>query len=90
MTEVVDTQAEQDAHLAQARLLTPQNITLDRCRHETVDLTTLWVFREGRQVGVVAHRPDGAWRGQRMYQGMPVEAGAAYPSLLAALEHATR
>ena len=69
------TPAEQDADLEDARaLLSCTALTADRCRHESVTATVLWVFDEGRQVACVKRDIDGRypWHATRMARGEPV------------------
>ena len=67
-------QGAQDKWLARASALLP-GFVLDRCRHDSVDLPALWVFRDGVQVGscsMVEWSPGAAtWRVCRMQRGMP-------------------
>jgi hypothetical protein len=60
-------------------------LTADRCRHETVTQTTLWVFDGKRQIGVAA-REDGRWRASHMLRGMPTTE-RRFATLLEALGH---
>lgn len=84
------TQDQQDADLAAAaQLLHPTKYTADRCRHESVTETTIWVFDERKQIGSITHaRPD-AWRASRMAQGMPTSA-REFGALADAVTHITK
>lgn len=85
-------QAAQDKFVATAARLLP-GFSIDRCKHASLELPALWVFRDGVQVGsctMMAREPV-EWKACRMVRGMPTSerrfiAGAA-PALLSALEH---
>ena len=59
--------------IAEASKYVPDDVRLDMCRHESVTEEVFWLFRNEKQIGVVAHEPGYAfaWRGTRMYRGMP-------------------
>lgn len=64
------TQAEQEMDLNHARAMAIGDVALDRCRHESVGQTSIWVSRGGSQIGSVTREGEG-WRATRMYRGMP-------------------
>lgn len=64
------TQDEQDAVLLEAQTLAPPGFTIDRCRHESITETTLWVFHKGEQVGSANQTAKG-WTISRIYKGSP-------------------
>ena len=66
------TPAEQDADLEEARKrLYPTRFTAERCRHETVTETALWIFDGRQQIGSASRNRDG-WTANRITRGMPV------------------
>jgi hypothetical protein len=81
------TQDQQEADLAAAaRLLHPTKYTADRCRHESVTETSLWVFDGRRQVGSITHAQPDAWQASRVVQGMPTSA-RKFSTLADAVSH---
>lgn len=81
-------QDAQENELIEARTLLQgfDGIRLDRCRHDSIDATTLWLFDDGTrskgsQIGCVK-RLDGSpeyrakceheWEATRMFAGQPV------------------
>jgi hypothetical protein len=81
------TDTEQDRDLDDARsYLSVTTVTVDRCRHETVDRTSLWFFIDGEQIASASRMPaesrsDYRWEVSRMAQGLPVSR-RAYATLL--------
>jgi hypothetical protein len=65
------TQEDQDIDLAHAAALAAGDVKIDRCRHETVVETSIWVHRGGAQIGAVT-RDGEMWRATRMSRGLPV------------------
>ena len=64
------TQAEQDADLEEARKrLYPTRFTADRCRHDSVTETTLWIFDGRQQIGSASRNSDG-WTAHRITKGI--------------------
>lgn len=64
------TQAEQDADLEEARKrLYPTRFTADRCRHDSVTETTLWIFDGRQQIGSASRNSDG-WTANRITKGI--------------------
>lgn len=57
--------------LEHARAMAAGNLTLDRCRHESVVETSIWVHRDGQQIGAITRDGD-MWRASRMSRGLPV------------------
>lgn len=83
------TPAEQDAHLAQAQAMLPPGMTADRCRHESITDTSLWIFgTDAKQIGSITHTGSGWWRASQMHRGMPTTC-LSYPSLREAMQHIT-
>lgn len=81
------TQDEQEADLFSARVMTGQDgITLDRCRHDSVMETSIWVYRDGKQVGSVTRAGD-AWTATRLLRGMPT-GQRSMPTLRDAMSYA--
>jgi hypothetical protein len=65
------TQDQQEQDLAEARKrLHPTPFTADRCRHESVEETTLWIYDGRRQIGSLTRDKD-RWRATRMHNGQP-------------------
>ena len=80
--------ATQESELIEARFLVLgfNGVRLDRCRHESVDATTLWLFDDsargnGSQIGCVKRLDGGQeyratceheWEATRMLLGQPV------------------
>jgi hypothetical protein len=65
------TQDEMDCELADAQAYLP-HLRLDRCRHESVTMTSLWLFdAEGKQIGSCSRTDNGGWRATHMHQGLP-------------------
>lgn len=60
--------------IAEASRHVPAGVTVDMCRHESVTEETFWLFRDDKQIGVVAHESKYArpWRGTRMHRSMPI------------------
>ena len=81
------TQDQQDADLSSARALLPPGLTADRCRHESITETALWVFDGAQQVASIT-RDGAAWRATRMLRGMPTAQTMA-DDLPAAMAYAT-
>lgn len=87
-----------DNALQYAQNMLSGEFTADRCRHPSVTETTLWIFRNGKQVGVIAEIPvhcscghaatAEAWRANRMFAGMP-HSEKRYDSLAQAVQHIT-
>lgn len=81
------TPAEQDRDLADAQsYLSATTVSVDRCRHETVDRSSLWFFVDGKQIACASRLPaesrsDYRWEVSRMANGMPVSR-RAYATLL--------
>lgn len=46
-------------------------MTVDRCRHESVEVTALWFFVGNKQVGSAHRRAVGGWIANRMHAGTP-------------------
>ena len=68
---VSETDAAMDRDMAEAAALLPVGLTIDRCRHESVTETALWIFGpEGKQIGSVSFHREG-WKANRMANGMP-------------------
>jgi hypothetical protein len=83
------TQEQQDADLAAAvRFLHPTPYSADRCRHESVTETSVWVFDGRRQIGSVTHTQSDTWRASRMDRGMPTTS-REFPTLADAMAHVT-
>lgn len=81
----MSTQEQQERHLEEVRTyLSCTSLRVDRCRHDSVTETSIWVFdqcgRNGseRQIAVIAqHAPTAAdphypWRVSAMLNGSPV------------------
>lgn len=71
------TQAEQDADLwaARAILNDKPELRIDRCRHDSVTATSLWIFKGDVQIGSITRTaPSGErkWNVKQMLRGMPV------------------
>jgi hypothetical protein len=81
------TQDQQDADLSDARALAPHGVTVDRCRHESIEETALWLFTDGAQIASIT-RDGAAWRATRMLRGMPTAQTMA-DTLPAAMAYAT-
>jgi hypothetical protein len=65
------TEQEMDCEVADAQAYLP-HLRLDRCRHESVAMTALWLFdAEGKQIGACSRTDNGGWRASHMHQGMP-------------------
>jgi hypothetical protein len=63
---------EMDNELVEAQHYAP-HFTLDRCRHESVAMTSLWLFdADGKQIGACSRDGNGAWRASYMHKGMPI------------------
>lgn len=83
------TQAEQDRDLADAQAyLSATTLTVDRCRHESVDATSLWFFHDGKQVGAASRTATG-WQVSGMAGGMPTSQHSER-TLLDAIGHLMR
>ena len=67
----VMSQEDQELDLEHARALASGDVELDRCRHESVDQTSLWILKAGQQIGSVT-RDGSMWRATLMHRGMPV------------------
>jgi hypothetical protein len=66
------TQDEMNVELAEAQAYLP-HLRLDRCRHESLTMTSLWLFdADGQQIGACSHTGNGGWRASHMHQGMPI------------------
>jgi hypothetical protein len=64
------TPAEQDADLEEARKrLYPTRFTADRCRHDSVTDTALWIFDGRQQIGSASRNPTG-WTANRISRGI--------------------
>jgi len=90
------TQDEQNADLAQAQTyLIGTDLTVDRCKHETVTETALWVYdRDKHQIGAITRlSPESTskyrWECTRMWRGMPT-ARWAEVTLLDCIENLKR
>ena len=98
------TQDQQEAYMKDAAFIlgtTGSTLTVDRCRHETVTETALWIFETVRdnpgrtpakfrrsQVGTVAHldtTSDLKWEATRMMGGSPT-ARRNFPTMRGALD----
>jgi len=73
------TQIEMDHDVEDAATyLSCTTLTVDRCRHESIDETTLWFFdADKRQIGCASRIPgnpvgDYRWTVTRMLRGEPV------------------
>ena len=86
------TQDEMDADLAVARFACERlGLSVDRCRHETVTQTSIWVFSDADktlQVGAIRRieEPGFRWHASRMPRGTPTSA-ARYATQLEAIQH---
>lgn len=66
------TQHEMDQDLLKASaLLAETRLTVDRSRHESTTLTTLWIM-DGAQIGTVKRLEGGGWEANRVFVGSPV------------------
>lgn len=66
------TPAEMDQELNDAQAYLP-HFVLNRCRHESVDMTALWLFdANGVQIGACSRQGNGFWRASHMHQGLPI------------------
>ena len=82
------TQDQQEADLDEARrLLHPTQYSADRCRHESITATSLWIFNGRRQIGSITREPGG-WRASRMAGGSPSSL-RQFQSLERAITHVT-
>jgi len=81
-------EAAMDRDLAEAATLLPPGLTIDRCRHESVTATSLWIFdADGKQIASISrHLSD--WKANRMERGMPTSQRFT-PTLAAAIAHLT-
>ena len=71
------TQNEMDGDLDDMRsYLSVTSCIVERCRHETVEMTSLWIFdKDGRQIASfqrVETSSQYKWRGQKIRQGLPI------------------
>lgn len=84
------TDEEMDRDLAEAAgLLARAGLRVDRCRHESVEATALWVFDGVKQIGSVSRVcPDWYWKANRMHRGMPTSQ-RYFPYLHEAIAHIT-
>ena len=75
---MTQTQADQDRDLEDAQTyLSVTTLTVDRCRHDSVTETSLWVFdQDKRQIGAIVRLPDNRsdyrWEVSRILKGQPV------------------
>lgn len=84
------TPTEQDAHLTQAQAMLPPGMTADRCRHESITETSLWIFgKDKKQCGSVTHTTNGLWRASRILRGMPTSE-RHFETMAQAMDHVTR
>jgi hypothetical protein len=66
------TEQEMDCEVADAQAYLP-HFTLDRCRHESITTTSLWLFdAEGKQIGACSRQYNGGWLASHMDKGMPI------------------
>ena len=66
-----EAEAAMDRDMAEAAALLPTGLTIERCRHESVTETALWIFGpEGKQIGSVSFHREG-WKANRMMNGVP-------------------
>jgi hypothetical protein len=66
------THEEMDLEVADAQHYLP-HFKLDRCRHESVSMTSLWLFdAEGKQIGSCSRTDNGGWRASHMHKGQLV------------------
>jgi hypothetical protein len=66
------TQDEMNIELADAQAYL-SHLRLDRCRHESVTMTSLWLFdADGKQIGSCSRTTTGGWRASHMHKGMPI------------------
>jgi hypothetical protein len=98
MDEVIMTETEMDADLEDARsYLGCTRLTVDRCRHASVHVTSLWIFDGKRQIAsatrldtpYVRNDRHVRWRCCTMHQGS-VANGVYVETLLDALGHIMR
>ncbi len=84
------TDEEMDRDMAEATaLLAGTGLRVDRCRHEAVDKTALWIFDGKEHVGSVARvARDWYWKANRMHRGMPTSE-RFFPNLAEAIPHIT-
>jgi hypothetical protein len=83
------TPTEQDADLAQAQAMLPPAMAADRCRHESISHTSLWIYgKDKKQCGSITRTADGQWRASRIYRGMPTSE-RHFDTLAQAMEHVT-
>lgn len=66
--------------------LTDRKITIDRCRHPSIEFCALWVFEGGVQIAALDNSAD-RWLVQKLFKGQPY-AQKAFDTMPEALEFA--